>query len=299
MKCPNCSNEVPETANVCGYCGNRLRSATPPPQPEVRQAQPASGGIPGWMWGLGGLVLVGGIILVAGIVLMSSTGLFAPISDNQSNQPTETSEPIQVVITATRIDPSPTRPASQETGWVPVVEDDFSDSDSPWWGETREQDYSAYIEGGTYHIKVDISNTYYWMPLSWDDGSDVALEVHARIMGGADDSSMGVTCRQSGQNYYFFQVNNLGEARISKYAEASGWDYLTEWEQIPTYQPNDWNLIYAQCQEDELILEVNNEPVTTVYDSTFSRGSVGLVGGAKDTPGAHVEFDNFELWEYR
>lgn len=29
MKCPNCSNEVPETANVCGYCGQRLNVAAP------------------------------------------------------------------------------------------------------------------------------------------------------------------------------------------------------------------------------------------------------------------------------
>jgi DNA-directed RNA polymerase subunit RPC12/RpoP len=26
MKCTNCGNEVPETANVCGYCGHRLKS---------------------------------------------------------------------------------------------------------------------------------------------------------------------------------------------------------------------------------------------------------------------------------
>ena len=122
MRCPNCSNEVPDTANVCGYCGQKLKVATPPPQSEVRQVQPSSGGIPGWVWGVGGFVLIGGIVLVAGIVLMSSFGLFAPVSNNPSNQPAET--------------PEPTQPNSQETGWVTVLEENFNDPSSidvPSW----------------------------------------------------------------------------------------------------------------------------------------------------------------------
>lgn len=36
MQCPNCQNTVPDSANVCGYCGTRLRQPAPlqpPPQP--------------------------------------------------------------------------------------------------------------------------------------------------------------------------------------------------------------------------------------------------------------------------
>ncbi|MBI3168973.1 MAG: zinc ribbon domain-containing protein [Chloroflexi bacterium] len=57
MKCPNCSNEVPETANVCGYCGQRLKSAVPPPL----STQPAAK--IGITWRFGTLLL--------GAVLMS------------------------------------------------------------------------------------------------------------------------------------------------------------------------------------------------------------------------------------
>ena len=46
MQCPNCSNTVPDTANVCGYCGTRLRvsvpTSLPTPQPvPVSPALPA------------------------------------------------------------------------------------------------------------------------------------------------------------------------------------------------------------------------------------------------------------------
>ena len=33
MQCPNCQNTVPDTANVCGYCGARLRVPAPPQVP--------------------------------------------------------------------------------------------------------------------------------------------------------------------------------------------------------------------------------------------------------------------------
>jgi hypothetical protein len=58
MQCPNCQNTVPNTANVCGYCGHRLKSsvpqastpAEPPPSPkkknqENRKELPSAEGI--------------------------------------------------------------------------------------------------------------------------------------------------------------------------------------------------------------------------------------------------------------
>ena len=43
MQCPNCQQVVPDTANVCGYCGTRLRAPapiqSPPPTP------PAAGSV--------------------------------------------------------------------------------------------------------------------------------------------------------------------------------------------------------------------------------------------------------------
>lgn len=67
MKCPNCSNEVPETANVCGYCGQRLKSAVPPPHSGRKRATQIAESAPeiaqssqfkwGWLF-FGALVLL-------------------------------------------------------------------------------------------------------------------------------------------------------------------------------------------------------------------------------------------------
>ena len=81
MECPNCHNVVPDTANVCGHCGYRLRIPAqvpvPPPQPiqvpvPVQQpiAQPlprARKKIPGWVWGILGAAIT---FLVVGAGLL-------------------------------------------------------------------------------------------------------------------------------------------------------------------------------------------------------------------------------------
>lgn len=66
MKCPNCSNEVPEKANVCGYCGQRLKVAAPPSQPVYEQpptkmasAHATQSGV----WRRFGVLLFGAVLL--------------------------------------------------------------------------------------------------------------------------------------------------------------------------------------------------------------------------------------------
>lgn len=81
MICTNCGSEVPDTANVCGNCGHRLKSGGPGgapgfPAPAVLPTnQPVSTpprrGLPVWVWGL----LAGTLVLAAlGAVLI----LFSP-----------------------------------------------------------------------------------------------------------------------------------------------------------------------------------------------------------------------------
>ncbi|MBI3168972.1 MAG: zinc ribbon domain-containing protein [Chloroflexi bacterium] len=154
MRCSNCGNEVPETANVCGYCGHRLKTNKPvsTSQPETHQVQQTSRGIPGWVWGLGGLLLVGGIVVVAGFIFLGASGLFAPTSNNQSNQPVEPAAPIQVVTTAT---PPSAVSSSSEAGWVVVFEDDFSNPNETELeiNELREivdGEYRQRMDGGGY-----------------------------------------------------------------------------------------------------------------------------------------------------
>jgi hypothetical protein len=49
MQCPNCGSEVPDSAKVCGYCGQRLKAAAPAepvPPIESPKPQPAPQAVP-------------------------------------------------------------------------------------------------------------------------------------------------------------------------------------------------------------------------------------------------------------
>lgn len=79
MNCPNCSNEVPETANVCGYCGHRLKANVPVAPSETPAQQSQRQGSSCWVWGIG--IIVVGLLGVGLLVLIFSVALFGNTRD--------------------------------------------------------------------------------------------------------------------------------------------------------------------------------------------------------------------------
>ncbi len=74
MKCTNCGHKVPDTAKVCGHCGHRLK-ATAPDSVQAASDRRATvrGVIPGWVWGLGGVLATTAIgLLLLGFNLLRS-----------------------------------------------------------------------------------------------------------------------------------------------------------------------------------------------------------------------------------
>lgn len=144
MQCPNCHSTVPDTANVCGYCGTRLRQPAPPavpvqppppvPQPVQPVSQPvqppqpapptpvpqqvmpsptARARMPGWAWGvIGGLVV---IVAVFAFLAFSRPGKSNPPAVEQPQAEVPTLPPPQ--------EPTPTtqRPTSVPTSPSGIV----------------------------------------------------------------------------------------------------------------------------------------------------------------------------------
>ena len=132
MQCPNCQNTVPDTANVCGYCGTRLRvpaSTQPPPQPPSQPIAapppapvapayippvpsgpgPQKRAIPVWAWIIGIFLCLGMTLILIWAVFLSSINFNLGASNrpnptgiaNQTPQQTpEQKETIQITVEA-------------------------------------------------------------------------------------------------------------------------------------------------------------------------------------------------------
>jgi hypothetical protein len=122
MKCTNCGSEVPETAKVCGNCGHRLKSASPPalhPSPEVHRASKRL--IPGWLWGIGGLlaITVIGILIVGFSLLQRSREVtkLEPVVFEAGDSPSDKLNTLPQETQAPRVMPSPV--SSPKVGLYP------------------------------------------------------------------------------------------------------------------------------------------------------------------------------------
>ena len=127
MNCPNCSQEVPDTANVCGYCGTRLRQPAPPPAPVAPAYTPPlppapvsrKQTIPVWAWIVGiflclsiTLILIWAVFFSNIKIDLGSSQPASPPTAVIQSQPQNTSippEPTKVVIMPSKTSPPPTQ----------------------------------------------------------------------------------------------------------------------------------------------------------------------------------------------
>jgi hypothetical protein len=185
--------------------------------------------------------------------------------------------------------PLPTQAAS---GTV-IFKDDFSDPSTGWDRQAAAQgmmDYSA----GAYRMLVSATQTNTWSTAK-KDLSNVRLEVDEGKLGGPDENRVGLICRYSGGDYYFFLVTHDGFYGIGMF-KGGVTSLLGQSEMQASAIINrgtNINHLRADCVGDALTLYVNGQQVAAVKDSTLTHGDVGLLAGAFSQPGVDVVFDNF------
>ena len=176
-----------------------------------------------------------------------------------------------------------------------LFQDDFSNTGSGWDQIQEEGAGMTDYESDYYRIQVLTANTDVWANpgLSF---TDTRIEVDATKAGGPDDNDFGVICRyESASNFYFFMISSDGYAGIGKVQD--GAQVLIGSEVLETSDAINMgaatNHITADCVGSTLTLTVNGKQVTSVTDTSFTSGDVGLLAGTYSEVGTDIHFDNF------
>jgi hypothetical protein len=213
-----------------------------------------------------------------------------------SNAPAAASTPTSTLPTTPSAIQMTGVPSTNDTGTV-LFQDDFSNKNGNWDQQSSNEGASNY-GSGFYTIQVKSADYSIWAnPNSQPAFGDVVIEVDAATANGPEDAAFGAICRYSDvSNFMYVTVAGDGYYGIvlvkdAKATVLTGQGSLMKSNAINTGKIN--NHIQFVCQGDEYALFVNGQKLDSIKDSTFTRGSVGLIATTFAAGGAEVHFNKY------
>ena len=203
-----------------------------------------------------------------------------------TSTPTQTSTPIPTLT------PKPTP--------VPVVlySDDFS-NDQSGWIQTNNAGVKFQYSGGQYVISRPKGILESWAYAN-QNFSDAVLTVDALLVSG-DSSQTGpvVFWRYVDKNnFYSLQLTGDGQLMIAK-------EYKGEWQKLFAWAPSyaihkgqQINKITIAFGGGTSAIYINNRYVTSIQDSSFTTGNIGLGAFSGETSAVEVSFDNLVIYSF-
>jgi len=277
MKCPNCGIDVGPEDDFCGECGTQL----------ARQ-QRRRLGLP-LVIGIIAAIAVGACVCLAVVFSMwpsepAATSTVPPTLEPTNIVPS-TPEPTDIVP------PAPTMPA-----WPLVLEDEFDDPQSGFSNGSYEGSRYFY-EGGLYGIETIGANLISWT----SQGSYSRLVMEVTVMPEEQAGEAALLFRKEGENqFYAFSISTDGRYRLRKAFQsgAEGWETLLDWSDSPHLETGvAANRLQVVCMGSEISLYANGQYLTTVTDSSYAGGQVGLaVGTFADEDRALFYFDDLRVY---
>jgi hypothetical protein len=174
-----------------------------------------------------------------------------------------------------------------------LFQDDFTRPISGWDRFITAEGTMDYDAAG-YRMLVNSLNTNFWTT-PHKNFADVRMEVDAGKLGGPDENRIGLLCRFTGEDYYFFMISSDGFYGVGVYkggqAVLLGQSEMQANSNIKTGLAV--NHLRADCAGDTLTFYVNGFQVASVQDSTLKVGDIGLLAGTFTQPAVDVIFDNF------
>ena len=193
------------------------------------------------------------------------------------------------------ITPSVISTANQAPSGTILFKDDFSATTSGWDRYKSAEGTMDYDDGG-FRILVNALQVNFWS-VPHKDFSDVRIEADTGKIAGPDENRIGLICRYTGNQYYFFVITSDGYYGIGIFnngkAALLGQSGMQASERIKTGIAI--NHLRADCYGDSLALFANGFLLAQVHDPKLSHGDVGVLAGTFSNPGVDILFDNFSV----
>ena len=155
-----------------------------------------------------------------------------------------------------------------------LFQDDFASPITGWDRLMTPQGTMDY-DGGGYRLLVNAQNTNFWST-PHKNFADVRMEVDSGKLGGSDENRIGLICRFTGSDYYFFLITSDGFYGIGLYAGGQavllGQNELQASSNIKTGMAV--NHLRADCAGNTLTFYVNGFQVASVQNSALTSGDV-------------------------
>jgi hypothetical protein len=189
--------------------------------------------------------------------------------------------------------PEPTAPASGSI----LFADDFSSRAAGWDRLQTAEGVMDYDAGG-YRMLVNALQTNFWST-PHKSFTDVRIEVDAGKLGGPEENRVGLICRYSASDYYFFMITHDGYYGIGIFS--GGQAVLLGQSEMQfnaaIHTGVNINHLRADCAADQLTFYVNGQQLASAQDAMLKEGDIGLLTGTFGEPGMDMIFDNFVVLE--
>ena len=179
-----------------------------------------------------------------------------------------------------------------------LFSDNFTDT-SKKWDQVSEVTRSTGYYNGAYRITVNEVNRDVWANPAKQTFTDSRAEVDATKNGGPDDNDLGIICRYTGvDKFYYGVVSSDGYYGIMKMTANGGTpvggDKMGQTDLVTKGTAT--NHIRFDCIGTTLTLYVNGTQVDQQTDTDYTAGNVGLIAGTFTTAGTDILFDNLTVY---
>ncbi len=184
-------------------------------------------------------------------------------------------------------------PAPAQPSGSVLFQDDFAQPTTGWDRLLVAEGVMDYYSGG-YRMLVNSLQTIFWSTPR-RNFTDVRVEVDAGKLAGPEENRIGVLCRFTDGDYYFFIITSDGYYGVGLFKDGQA-ALLGQSEMLPSGNINQGlavNHIRADCVGSVLTFFVNGSQIAQVQDGALASGDVGVIAGTFGAPGADIIFDNF------